>query len=194
MKKRYLMGLLLCTAVLSGCSVNKDWVATGGSRADATIKLSYQYGFGQDVIVSEQQAVELAKKRCNVWGYTGAEAFGGVTRVCNQMGSMGCNDGIVTKEYQCIGQGNETSSKPVQQPVSYQQVPAQQYQPVPVAQPQVIQQPIVQPVTQTAVEDTMPSYQQTYQQPQANTSGKDVRSCLALVDNALIAKCVRNAK
>jgi hypothetical protein len=61
--------------------------------------------------------------------------------------------------------------------------------PMPVAQPQAIQQP-AQPV----VEDTIPSYEQTYQQPQAHTSGKDLRNCLALVDNALIAKCVRNAK
>ena len=62
-----------------------------------------------------------------------------------------------------------------------------------VGQPQAIQQPIVQPVAQTVL-DTMPSYEHNYQQPQANTSGKDLTACLALVDNALIAKCVRAAK
>jgi hypothetical protein len=98
-----------------------------------------------------------------------------------------------------------------------EKAPAPIYQSIPVAQPQVIQQPtsyntntntppattpyyqtqpqtIQQPIVQPVVEDTMPSYEQTYQQPQANTSGKDVRSCLALVDNAAIANCVRNAK
>ncbi|MFI3218637.1 MAG: hypothetical protein QX189_05890 [Methylococcales bacterium] len=75
-----------------------------------------------------------------------------------------------------------------------EQVPTPIYQPVPVAQSQVIQQPIVQSVTQTAVENTMPSYEQDYRQPQTHNSGKDLRGCLALVDNALIAKCVRDAK
>lgn len=74
------------------------------------------------------------------------------------------------------------------------QAPAPIYQNTPVAQPQVIQQPIVQPVTQTVAEDTMPSYEQNYQQPQVHTSGKDLRGCLALVDNTLIAKCVRGSK
>ncbi len=75
-----------------------------------------------------------------------------------------------------------------------EQAPAPIYQNMLVAQPQEIQQPIVQPVTQTVVEDAMPSYEQTYQQPQVHTSGKDLRGCLALVDNASIAKCVRAAK
>ncbi len=70
------------------------------------------------------------------------------------------------------------------------QAPVPSYQNTPVAKPQAVQQPIVQPV----VEDTMPSYEQTYQQPQTHTSGKDLRGCLALVDNTAIAKCVRDAK
>ncbi|MCX7068671.1 MAG: YecR family lipoprotein [Methylococcales bacterium] len=162
---------------LSGCSVNKDWVATGGSRADATVKLSYQYGYGQDVHVSEQQATELAKKRCGVWGYTGAEAFGGMTTQCNQMGSWGCVDGTATKEYQCTGQGNAVVPNNAQPTSYYQPAPAQQTQPVPVAQP------VYQPVA----ENTAP----TYQQPQSGQSGKDLRECLALVDNAAIARCVQ---
>jgi hypothetical protein len=91
-----------------------------------------------------------------------------------------------------------TTNKPiVKQPVSYntntpvmnqavEQVPAPIYQNMQIAQPQAI----VQPVTQTAVEDN----EQTYRQPQAHTSGKDLRGCLALVDNTLIAKCVRASK
>ena len=38
---------LCCCAVavtLAGCAVNKDWVAAGGSRADGTVKLAYEYG------------------------------------------------------------------------------------------------------------------------------------------------------
>jgi len=53
--------------------------------------------------------------------------------------------------------------------------------------------PPTQQTAQPVVQETAPTYQ-TYQQPQTGQSGKDLRSCLALVDNALIAKCVRNAK
>ncbi len=174
MKK--LISIFVFIIALSGCSVNKDWVATGGSRADATVKLSYQYGQGQDVHVSEQQGIELAKKRCGVWGYTGAEAFGGITTQCNQMGSFGCADGIAIKEYQCTGQGNAVTPNNAQ-PTSYYQVPTQQYQSAPVAQP------VYQPVA----ENPAP----TYQQPQHEQSGKDLRGCLSLAGDDAIAKCVR---
>lgn len=186
MKRTILFSLIGLT--ISGCVSTQpmDWQATGGSRADATVKLSIQYQAGIDPVLSASQAINEATRKCTAWGYAGADAFGGVKTECGQyytgmFGSECVGIITVTKEYQCTGQGNETTTKPVQQPVSYQQVPAQQYQPVPVAQPQVIQQPIVQPVTQTVVEDTMPSYEQTYQQPQTYTSGKDVRGCLTLV-------------
>ncbi|WP_454261926.1 YecR family lipoprotein [Pseudoxanthomonas mexicana] len=42
------------------------------------------------------------------WGYTGAEAFGGVTQQCNMPGGMGgCQRWLVTKEFQCTGMGNK---------------------------------------------------------------------------------------
>lgn len=197
MKMKRTILFCLIGLIISGCISTQpmNWQATGGSRADATVKLSIQYQAGIDPVLNASQAINEATRKCTAWGYTGAEAFGGVKTECSQyytnlVGSVCVGIITVTKEYQCTGQGNETTTKPVQQPTSYQQVPAQQYQPVPVAQPQVIQQPIVQPV----VEDTIPSYEQTYQQPQTGQSGKDLRSCLALVDNNAIAECVRKAK
>ncbi len=88
----------------------------------------------------------------------------------------------------------EMNQAVVKQPISYntntpvtnqsvQTPPAPSYQPV--VQPQVVQQP-VQPV----VQETAPTYE-TYQQPQVEHPGKDLRGCLSLVDNAAIAKCVR---
>jgi hypothetical protein len=92
--------------------------------------------------------------------------------------------------------GGITNKPVVKQPTSYntntpvtnqsvQTPPAPSYQPVVQPQTQVVQQP-VQPVLQ----DTAPTYQ-TYQQPQVEHSGKDLTSCLALVDNAAIARCVK---
>ena len=75
-----------------------------GSRADAVVRLSYEYGDFEIPQVDEQQAIELAKRKCNVWGYAGAEAFGGTSSVCDSRDKTGsCHHRIVTKEYQCTG-------------------------------------------------------------------------------------------
>lgn len=100
MRKIILIAALILTA--SGCATHKDWSATGGSKSDGTVELSYQVGLFEQAQVSEQQALGLAIKRCNAWGYTRAEAFGGVTKQCNNLSSSGCNSWLVTKEYQCI--------------------------------------------------------------------------------------------
>ena len=46
--------------VLSGCAVTKDWSATGGSRADGVVRLSYELGELETVQLNESQAVRLA--------------------------------------------------------------------------------------------------------------------------------------
>lgn len=79
-----------------------DWSATGGSRSDGVVRLSYQVKELQKAVLNEQQAIDLAIKRCSAWGYRGAEAFGGATRQCVQNGGFGgCAEWRVTKEYQC---------------------------------------------------------------------------------------------
>lgn len=117
MMKNILLYTVLIAAI-SGCSrvVVKDWQATGGSRADATVKLSYDYRYGETPQLSDQQAINLAQKRCAIWGYSGAEAFGGQTDTCNQRDPyLGCVNGIVTKEFQCTGMGNKENKSVVQE-------------------------------------------------------------------------------
>lgn len=105
MKLLYVAALAALT--LSGCATVKTWSATGGSRADATVRLSYEYGQFEQPQTNETEALNLAIARCKTWGYTGAEAFGGVTQQCNMPGGMGgCARFLVTKEYQCTGTGN----------------------------------------------------------------------------------------
>lgn len=118
--------LLVCVALvgvgLAGCAkkVNKDWVPTGGSRADATIELSYEFNPELEIPqLNEQQGLELAVARCRSWGYHSAEPFGGVKSVCNKsryqpFGGTICYSEFVTKQYQCLGQGAEVpgQSKP----------------------------------------------------------------------------------
>jgi len=101
--KLALAGMVLL--VVGACATAKTWSATGGSRADGTVRLSYEVGMLEVPTIDEAQGIELAKQRCAVWGYSGAEAFGGTTSVCNAPSTSGCMSTLVTKEYQCTGTG-----------------------------------------------------------------------------------------
>lgn len=99
--------LLASLFVMSSCSTPMNYVATGGSKSDGTVKLSYEFGLFQDPVVNEQQGLELAKSKCAMWGYTGAEAFGGKLRNCTEYNKDGCSRYLVTAEYQCIGESSK---------------------------------------------------------------------------------------
>ena len=101
------MGISLA---LSGCATSKQWAATGGSRADGTVRLSYEVGSMEVPQTNDMQGQQIAAARCKTWGYTGAEAFGGVTRQCNAPSGFGCDRWIVTKEFQCTGTGTHAPS------------------------------------------------------------------------------------
>ena len=118
MKKIVLLCCVLCLAITAGCAatrVNKQWAATGGSRSDATVELSYDYGPMEIPVVDDNQGIAMAIMRCQAWGYQSAAPFGGVTKVCsnttsNMWGQVGCATYLVTKQYQCLGQGTEVKS------------------------------------------------------------------------------------
>lgn len=87
-------------------------VPTGGSRADATVDMSFEFGQFQKPVIEWNQAAVDAAKRCAVWGYTGAEAFGGQKNQCLQFGGVGggCARMGVTMTYQCTGTGTPPSA------------------------------------------------------------------------------------
>lgn len=102
MKKMILSSL--CLLVLAGCTAKKDMIPLGGSKADGTIKMGYTFGEFEKAQVDLQQASSLAAQKCAVWGYTGAEAFGGQSSRCVQGGGFsGCSQTEVSVEFQCIG-------------------------------------------------------------------------------------------
>ncbi|EIE2767366.1 hypothetical protein KA541_002370 [Salmonella enterica subsp. enterica serovar Rubislaw] len=92
---------MLLISVLSGCSVHKEMVPVGGSKADGTVKLAYEYGIFWDPEVSMQQGVDTATRKCQAWGYKKAEAFGGSEKTCLASGQYGCTSYRVTTEFQC---------------------------------------------------------------------------------------------
>jgi hypothetical protein len=102
-KNTILTTLFLTTLFISGCAVQKQLIPTGGSRADGTVKLSYEYGLFEAPQLDAQQGLIAAKQRCSAWGYTSAEAFGGSTQTCTNSTRNGCNRWLVSIEYQCAG-------------------------------------------------------------------------------------------
>ncbi|HHG9960397.1 TPA: YecR family lipoprotein [Yersinia enterocolitica] len=98
-----LVVLGLGVILLSGCAAKKDMVPMGGSKADGTVKMGYSFGSFEQPIVDLNQAEQLAAKKCKTWGYEGAEAFGGQTSQCGQVGAYGCEITNVQVEYQCTG-------------------------------------------------------------------------------------------
>lgn len=92
------------TIALSGCAVQKDLVPTGGSRSGGTVELSYEFGMFEQPQVDLQQGARSAAKRCQAWGYSDAEPFGGQKNQCQQFNGYGnCIHTLVTIQYQCIG-------------------------------------------------------------------------------------------
>lgn len=120
---------VICVAV-SGCSSNKILQATGGSRSDGIVNLSYEAGLFEKPIIDWDQANAVALKRCEAWGYTSAEAFGGVNTQCQAFNGYGqCVRAFVTVPYQCTNQNAEIEEEPNQQYA----VPTPTYVPVPQA-------------------------------------------------------------
>lgn len=87
----------------AGCTSQKVLQATGGSRADGTVNLSFETGLFENAVIDWEQAGSVARKRCAAWGYTDAEAFGGSTTQCQAYNAYGsCIHAFVTVPYQCI--------------------------------------------------------------------------------------------
>jgi hypothetical protein len=53
---------LIC---LTACTLQKEWTATGGSRADGTVELAFEYGAFEKPQVSNEQGVDLAASMCS---------------------------------------------------------------------------------------------------------------------------------
>jgi len=100
--KRLVIGAAMLA--LAACAVNKTLVPVGGSRADGTVKLAYEFGLFEKPRVDAASALVAARQRCQAWGYTEAEPFGGAVTQCQATNGYGnCLRTLVTIEYQCSG-------------------------------------------------------------------------------------------
>ena len=124
---RNILLILALIVGMAGCGskvpVQKDWVPVDGSRAAATLKLSYQYNPQTEIpTVNDAQGYESAKQRCASWGYPEVEAFGGILEHCDHFrinpwtAQMECLTKTVTKSYQCLGRGDAVTPIDRQKP------------------------------------------------------------------------------
>jgi len=90
--------------VIAGCAVVKVPDATGGSKSDGTVDMSYEYGMFEKPQVQWDKALITARQRCQAWGYRDAEPFGRATEKCEAYNGYGnCVRQLVTRKYQCTG-------------------------------------------------------------------------------------------
>jgi hypothetical protein len=95
--------IVAAALLISGCEKPVALTPTGGSRADGTVHLSYQYGAFEKPVVDREQAQASANRACSGWGYTGSQPFGGVIQKCQAFNQYGCVSYLVTVTYQCTG-------------------------------------------------------------------------------------------
>ncbi|CAN7566188.1 YecR-like lipofamily protein [Pseudomonas sp. LjRoot277] len=116
---RKLLFLVVLAVVVSGCSSRKDFYATGGSRADGSIDMAYDFKAFETPVVDYKQAESIANSKCAVWGYDRAEPFGGQTQNCQARDGWGnCNAGQMIVKYQCIGNITPASQASASTPTS----------------------------------------------------------------------------
>lgn len=103
--------MLLVALATVGCASVKVPQATGGSRADGVVEMSYQFGMFESPRVNWGEAQSSAAARCRAWGYTTAEAFGGALNQCQSTNGYGnCIQTLVTMKYQCINPGEAVAA------------------------------------------------------------------------------------
>jgi hypothetical protein len=105
MKSLFAAAAAFALLALYACATPEVMQATGGSRADGTVDLSYEYGMLQKPVVDMAAAEIAATDRCKAWGYTGAEPFGGQLSRCEASDQYPCTLTLVTVKYQCTGGG-----------------------------------------------------------------------------------------
>lgn len=96
-----LFSVLFLTACATPTPVTLS--ATGGSKADGVVEMSYEYREFEQPVIDPEQGMDAAVKRCKAWGYKKAEPFdGGISTCINPHGFASCALMRHTISYQCI--------------------------------------------------------------------------------------------
>ncbi|MAH04932.1 MAG: hypothetical protein CL561_05205 [Alphaproteobacteria bacterium] len=95
--------LVVCSTILvAGCATNVTPTPIGGSKADGTVTLAFQYSMFEQPVVDWPTAQVQAVSRCKAWGYKDADSFGGQQNQCLAYNGYGsCVNTQVSITYQC---------------------------------------------------------------------------------------------
>lgn len=103
MRKIITLGALGAMVTLVACTTVSQMEATGGSRSDGVVEMSFDYGAFQKLNIDKDASQAKATAACQAWGYQAAEPFGGALEQCTSMSGYGCMQHHVTVKYQCTG-------------------------------------------------------------------------------------------
>lgn len=99
-------------AAVYGCASPEPIVvtphATGGSKANGTVEMTYEYYRSEEPKLDRKATEAKALERCRVWGYDGAEAFDAVLHECLSSDNYGCIHFRGTLDFQCTNTGGQT--------------------------------------------------------------------------------------
>ena len=99
--KTLIATLTLSALFLTGCAKSKQWEATGGSKNDGVVQVSYELGQFESGQTSAEQGLTVASQRCKTWGYKNAEVTGSEKNICRTMGQYNCLQTTITQDYLC---------------------------------------------------------------------------------------------
>ena len=93
---------LMATMILcSGCATKVTNAATGGSKADGMVEMSYEYGMFATPVVNWKLARRTATRVCRGSGYARSQALGGQIARCTAYITYGnCLRHLVTARCQ----------------------------------------------------------------------------------------------
>ncbi len=96
--------LFILTVFVSGCVVTVvNPQATGGSRSDAIIELSFNHRMFENYVIDKDKSHATALRKCKIWGFTDTEPFGGTTTSCARYNyANNCVEYKVSIPYQCL--------------------------------------------------------------------------------------------
>lgn len=105
-----MLGAILLSLVACTTTEKMDWVAISGSKADGNVTLGIdvppKLGISEtEVQWDVSQANTEADKRCQNWGYSGADMYRGklpVLETCHAQGFSTCWSKEYRIQYQCI--------------------------------------------------------------------------------------------
>lgn len=98
--------ILTAAVVLTGCTTYKLWTESAADSDLGVVQLSYEYRNFENPQVDERAGVNMARERCQDWGFRDAQRKS-EDRQCVDGDKSSCSRWKVLREYQCLRDGTK---------------------------------------------------------------------------------------